>query len=296
MQRTARENVRVVDEPSIIVDPIAYIGSEPCLLQRVCERFIGFARVVVIAVLVTITCVATAHVVQSRSLGQPHAAAAGALGDHPIAAARRAGSQSLDALVCVAAPILAKVYAHEPPPCAAAALPSVALDGAAALPKTEMKSRMGAELAAITQPSPARKLSALPPLQPVASATPPGAAVRGLGTLSKPALGTNLGASALERPGVPPKPALRTNLVTRADELAQQARQALARGKFDEALSLARRAVDAAPQRAALHVTLGDALRLRGEPEAAAVQYELAKRLDPQRALPNDRVLPTNPF
>lgn len=57
----------------------------------------------------------------------------------------------------------------------------------------------------------------------------------------------------------------------------------LVRGEVDEAVSLARKAVDAAPELAMVHDSLGQALLRQGEPQAAADAFERAVELAPDR-------------
>jgi predicted Zn-dependent protease len=78
--------------------------------------------------------------------------------------------------------------------------------------------------------------------------------------------------------------------------LSGMSRLELSRGRLDEALALARRAVSAAPGQPHYHVVLAEVLGAMGEPAAADLEYGEAAKLSPGRQDRVANVLPPNPY
>jgi len=238
------------DEPSIIIDPSVYVPEQPrWLLETVCETFIDVTRVLVAVTFSGTVAFSGAHALMEHRFAPPQPTALALVESAPRA---------------------------EPLPRASSAQqrPSVAMD---------LKLAPASELPICEQ------RSAQAPGQCTGAAAP--------GAVSAPAKRAVIDVAA----GV--RMARRMLALNRLDEaeaayrrvlvvdehhpaaLTGLARVHLARGALDDALVLAQRAVEIAPEQAGGQLALGDALRAKGlHASAPAAQARVEAAAHPENA------------
>lgn len=247
---TKAPNTNFADEPSIIIDPCVYVPvpEQRWLLQTVCETFIDVTRVLVAVTLSGSAAFSIAHVLMER-----HFALEG-----PAATRVQVRMESA-------------VPARSTPPASVAGGGGVAMDlNFASAPPASC----GAQASALcTQ----------------AAATTP-APVAARAKLARPAVDVAAGVRTARRMLAlnrldEAEAAYRKVLVVDEHQpaaLTGLARIHLARGALDDALVLAQRAVELAPDQAGGQLALGDALRAKGVRPEGDAQAELAARPEEQ--------------
>ena len=90
---------------------------------------------------------------------------------------------------------------------------------------------------------------------------------------------------------------IEVELVNDADKKVQEGREAVLSGELDRALEHFRRALEMDRDNAVAHLSLGIALKLKGQPSEARAALEQARKLDPKGATgaEAERVLSTLP-
>lgn len=235
--------MRVEDLPTIIIHPSLYQPERRFLLQRVCEGFLTLTKIALVVTSVGTATFAIGQVIETRSL-----------------AARGRSHARAPAFESARELSTTHAYAVQSP---------------------------------AETPSMLRDTSALTTVTPVAAPASPLVTEIAQGAVPKPALGRARDLMAAVRDArrmfalnrLEEAEAAYRKLLTVSDKqpaaLLGLARVQLARGQLDEALELAERAVDRAPNQVSCHLTLGDVLRARGALQAAGVQYQLATLLNP---------------
>jgi tetratricopeptide (TPR) repeat protein len=242
------------DEPSIIIDPSVYVPEQRWLLQTVCETFIDVTRVLVAITLSGTAAFSIAHVLMERhfALEQPAAARA------QVRMANAVGALSR-------------------PPASVAGPGAVSMD---------------LNFASAPAGSCAAQASALC----TQSEAAPSAPVAARAKLVRPVVDVAAGVRTARRMLAlnrldEAEAAYRKVLVVDEHQpaaLTGLARIHLARGALDDALVLAQRAVELAPDQASGQLALGDALRAKGVRPAgdAQAQVELAAHPAQEQAAP----------
>jgi tetratricopeptide (TPR) repeat protein len=232
------------DEPSIIIDPSVYVPEQRWLLQTVCETFIDVTRVLVAVTLSGTAAFSIAHVMMEQhfALERP-------------AAEREPGRTESAARALSTAP--ANI----------AGVGSVATDWKfAAAPESSCGTQASAlctQPEAVTSAPVAARTKAPRPVVDVAAGVRTARRMLALNRLDEAEAAYRKVLVVDER-----QPAALTGL----------ARIHLARGALDDALVLAQRAVELAPDQAGGQLALGDALRAKGVRPAGDAQVEVATR------------------
>jgi hypothetical protein len=245
---TKAPNTNFADEPSIIIDPSLYVPEEKrWLLQTVCETFIDVTRVLVAVTFSGTAAFSGAQLVMEHQFSLEDRTSPGVLAlvpndqrapATPSARASAGRRVSMDLKLAAGAPVVSV-------PCGARGPEAVALCVPTAPPTTPV--------------------AATPRSKPARAAIDVAAGVRAARRM--------LALNRLDEA----EAAYRKVLVVDEHQpaaLTGLARIHLARGERDEALILAQRAVEIAPDQASGQLALGDALRAKGVQSAPALQAQ----------------------
>jgi tetratricopeptide (TPR) repeat protein len=279
MARTPPQYAQLLDEPSIIIDPSLYLPPPRTPIGVARDVCFGLARGLMVAMLAGATVFSVAHVLKHQTLTHGlvqhreealimHVQAARAdAADVARAEAPRpqASAMELTSAVAPSAGRPVERVTNAPAMAAAPGLYEERLDQRAE-PTVEVEVAPAAEATNADLMSEVRAARRLLKQRRFDEAE---AAFR----------------AVLEQRSVHPA------------ALSGLARVQLARGRFDDALHFAERAVRSAPYHGAYHLVLGDALRANGDVTSAQTEYALAKELTPNSKVDEaERVLPANPF
>lgn len=255
---TKAPHTNFADEPSIIIDPSLYVPErQRWLLQTVCETFIDVTRVLVALTFSGTVAFTGAQLLMDHQFGLEQAAAVRAL--VPFERVARAAAPAPRAADARRVAMDLKLPSAPPPvevPCG----PS------------------GPEAAALCRPAEAAPPEPAPPAQKAKSARPAVDIAAGVRTARR-----MLALNRLDEA----EAAYRKVLVVDEHEpaaLTGLARVHLARGAIDEALILAQRAVEIAPDQASGQLALGDALRAKGVRPAPEARLEGVSPAPAERA------------
>lgn len=273
MARTPPQYAQLIDEPTIIVDPSLYLDPPRTALGVLRDVSFQIARAIIVSALAGATVFSVAHVLKHQTL--THGLHAPRLDEVVVrvnaARAELMGERSEIALASAVEPQAPRPEprAHKLEPQVYAAAPKVVSSAAPDRPASEEPSTMAQA----------------------------DSAVKNEELLARVRDGRRY---VVQKRYEEAEAAFREVLAKRPRHpgaLAGLARVSLVRGNLDEALSLAERAVQAAPYQAAYHVVLGDVLRASGNSLAAQTEYDLAQQLKPERKFDAaERALPPNPF